>query len=41
MITLRSPDIFAPASIPVAAGKNTAKTVKKDSLEELPSDGLN
>ncbi len=25
-----SPDMFAPAIIPVAAGKNTAKTVQKD-----------
>ena len=33
--------MFAPARIPVAAGKNTANTVKKDSGEELPSDGLN
>ena len=27
--TLRSPERFAPASIPVAAGKKTAKTEKK------------
>lgn len=39
MLTLRSPDMLAPAKIPVAAGKNTANTVKKFSLEELPSDG--
>jgi len=31
----RSPDMFAPARIPVAAGKNTAKTVKK--LCSVPS----
>lgn len=28
-LTLRSPEILAPARIPVAAGKNTAKTEKK------------
>jgi hypothetical protein len=27
--TFRSPEILAPAKIPVAAGKNTAKTEKK------------
>src|SRR5210317_2002358 len=27
--SLSSPDIFAPAIIPVAAGKNTAKTIQK------------
>jgi hypothetical protein len=27
--TLRSPEILAPARIPVAEGKNTANTVKK------------
>lgn len=30
LCTLRSPDIFAPACIPVTDGKKTAKTVKKD-----------
>lgn len=29
--TLRSPDMFAPACIPVTDEKNTAKMVKKDS----------
>lgn len=29
--TLRSPEILAPAKIPVAAGKNMAKTEKNDS----------
>ena len=33
--------MLAPASMPVAAGKNTANTVKKVSLVEPPSDGLN
>jgi hypothetical protein len=28
-LTLRSPEIFAPAKIPVAAGKKTANTEKK------------
>ena len=31
VLTLRSPDRLAPARMPVAAGKNTAKTVKKSS----------
>lgn len=29
MLTFRSPEILAPASIPVAAGKKMANTVKK------------
>ena len=29
--TFRSPDILAPARIPVAAGKKTPKTMKNDS----------
>lgn len=33
--------MLAPAKIPVAAGKNTANTVKKDSGTRLPSEGLN
>lgn len=33
-ITLRSPEIFAPARIPVAAGKKTANTEKKSCSEE-------
>lgn len=32
--------MLAPARIPVAAGKNTANTVKKFSGEERPSEGL-
>lgn len=31
LATLRSPDIFAPACIPVTDEKKTAKIVKKDS----------
>ncbi len=31
ILTARSPDILAPARIPVAAGKKMAKTEKKDS----------
>ena len=31
IITFRSPEILAPARIPVAAGKNMANTEKKDS----------
>lgn len=31
LLTLRSPEMLAPASIPVAAGKNTLNTEKKDS----------
>lgn len=34
-ITFKSPDILAPANIPVAAGKKMAKTEKK--LCEVPS----
>lgn len=30
--SFKSPEIFAPAMMPVAAGKNTAKTEKKPSL---------
>jgi len=30
LCTLRSPDIFAPACIPVTDGKKTANIVKKD-----------
>ena len=39
-LTLRLPDMLAPARIPVAAGKNTANTVKKVS-GALPSVALN
>ena len=38
--TLRSPDMLAPARIPVAAGKNTANTMKKFSMSEAPPNAL-
>lgn len=38
ILTLRSPDMLAPAKIPVAAGKNTANTLKNSYL--IPSDSL-
>ena len=41
--TLRSPEMLAPARIPVAAGKNTAKTPKKHdnpSVQSKSAEGL-
>ena len=36
VLTFRSPEMFAPARMPVAAGKNTAKRRKKLSIPLAP-----
>ena len=36
--SFKSPDMFAPAMMPVAAGKKTAKTIQNE-LPEKPSSG--